>query len=135
MNRRRFTSHGLVIVSVLVIAASLSSPTMADNGELVLESRDSPYARLSRLSAQDSDDGVIVSGEVRKISRSRGLVPGSLMIEVISPDGRVLAEVASRYKRRSPRSISAWFITSVPDPGEAISSVRVSHHPPASWGG
>ena len=135
MNSKRFTLHGLTIGCILAGAAGFPSVALGDNGGFVLDTHDSHYGRLSHVSAQRANGGLVVSGEVRKASRGRGHVPGWVSIELIGSDGRVIAAVTGHYKRRSTRATSAWFRADLAHPEGEVDSVRVSHHPPASWSG
>ena len=135
MNTKRNTLHGLAISGILAGTAGFPSAALGGNSGFVLDSHDSHYGRLSHVSAQRANGELVVSGEVRKASRGRGHIPGWVSIELIGNDGRVIAAVTSHYKRRSPRATSAWFRAGVAHPDGEVDSVRVSHHPPASWSG
>lgn len=115
---------------IFVIAATVSACTgiAPKNANVNVERESSSLARIFNVMVTSSDSGVTVSGTLDKRFHSRTVIPGHVDIIFLSPEGEVLHQLQTDYRRSSLKSRHSTFRVEVPLQLPDGSTVRVEHH-------
>nr|MBS0022420.1 hypothetical protein [Gammaproteobacteria bacterium] len=129
------SSARLGMLSLALIAVALGCASLAPNlvrqGAVTMEYSPSHYsAHWSRVSVRRTESGTAISGELHKQSLHRGKLSGHVDIEVVSPDGALLAQTETRYDYVSAtgKIQRAGFSTVLSLQVPEGSTVRLNHH-------
>ena len=120
----------LTIVSILFgLSACGTAPiNIAREGTVNLEYSSSRNLHFSLVGIYRNEVGVLITGELHKRSHGRGSIPGHIDIEIISPDGAILAIKSTNYKRGSIKSRRSQFAVEILIDLPINSTVRIMHN-------
>jgi hypothetical protein len=125
----------LGVLSLAVAAAAMGCASLASDlvgqGAVTVEYYPSRYsAHWSHVAVRRSESGTAISGEFHKRSLHRGKLSGHADIEVVSPDGSLLAQTTAPYGYGSTtgKVQRAGFSTVLPVQVPEGGTVRVTHH-------
>lgn len=124
-----------ILLNVALIAAAVGcaslAPDLVSQGAVTVEHNPSRFsAHWSHVSVRRTESGTAISGEFHKRSFHRGKLSGHVDIEVVSPDGALLAQARAPYGYGSGTGkvqragVSAVLPVQVPKG----STVRLIHH-------
>ena len=122
-----FVIAGLVLSGTCVVASQGNLP-----GEVVVDSRFQRDVRIVGVSAQPKGSGLVISGQVKRMSRSnRGRIPkGYVAATLYGSDGTVLYEATTAYwPRVIPRTgqMKSRFSINIPGDAPEGSVVRLNY--------
>lgn len=119
---------GIVLaMSITNMGCATTGKDLVRDGVVDIERESSRYTMVTLVSAMQEGHDLLVRGEVRRRHGGRSPIPGHIDVQIIGPDGDVLADTSIGYHRRSAKWRSASFYTrleTVPPPG---STIRVLH--------
>jgi len=129
MNMYIKTLAAIAILTTLTLTAGCATvgKDLVRDNTVKIETVSSKWATISSVSVIQEGDKVMLRGKVRRPLAGRGHIPGHIDLKVIGADGSVLEESSIVYHRRSLKSKSAIFHTTLkvtPPPG---STIRVIH--------
>ena len=122
---RRFSI--VIFISVLT-ACGTTQVNMVREGKAQLELIPSDYLHFSRVGIYRVDTGVLVVGELHTDNHGRAIIPGHIVIEVITPDGGLFTTISSDYQSGSFKSRKSQFAVEIPNEMPVNSTVRITHH-------
>jgi hypothetical protein len=93
-----------------------------------VETVQSEYGHLSRISVWASEAGTEIVGEVHGSHHGRGYVRGHVDIEVIKSDGTILLTEEYKYHNRAGKSRVTPFSIMIPTVVPNGSTIRLAHH-------
>lgn len=128
--RARLGVLSLAVVAAAIGCASLA-PDLVRQGAVTVEYQPSRYsAHWSHVAVRRTESGTVISGEFHKRSLHRGKLSGHADIEVVSPDGSLLAQTKAPYGYGSAtgKIQRAGFSAVLPVQVPQGSTVRVTHH-------
>jgi hypothetical protein len=106
--------------------ASSDAEVRIDDGLRIEEVASSRF-EIERVRVRRSEDTLSVSGDVSRVIRSRGFIPGQVKVRLLGPDGAVLAEDRATPMRRNRQARSAHFFVRLPVQAPAGSTVEIVH--------
>lgn len=120
----------LIILSSFVMSgcATNQQKDFLNSNNVTVEKVDSKKARIGLVSVAESNGGVVIRGEIRRRSNSRGRIPGHMDIKILASDGQLVAESFVNYKRRSHRSRTAKFSLKLDSTPTSHYRIEVAHH-------
>jgi hypothetical protein len=101
---------------------------MVREGTVNVEYSSSPYLHFSSVGIYGNEVGVIIVGELHKRGHGRGAMPGHIEIEILGPDGTLLATRSIHYHRGSTKSRRSQFSIEIPIDLPINSTVRIMHN-------
>ena len=116
---------------VLPVSSALASPENSPS-EFEIDAKFQRYVRIVGVSAQQNESGLVISGEVKRVSRSnRGRIPkGYVGATLYNSEGTVLYKgTASYFPRMIPRTgkMKSSFQASIPVEPPSGSVVRLDY--------
>lgn len=118
----------LFYIFVITIAVSGCTSIETKKANVNIESESSSLARIFNVIVISTESGVMVSGTLDKRFHSRTVIPGHVDILFLSPEGEVLHQLQTDYRRSSIKSRHSKFRVEVPLILPEGSTVRVVHH-------
>jgi hypothetical protein len=114
-------------------AACASTPVAGSDAELRHEDRlriekaAASRFEIERVRVRRGSDALGVSGDVSRVIRSRGFIPGQVEVRLLGPDGTVLAEDNATPMRRNRQARSAHFFVRLPVQAPPGSTLQIVH--------
>jgi len=116
---------GAACASTLPVASSETELRIEDG--LRIEEAASSRFEIDRVRVRRSADALSVSGDVSRVIRSRGFIPGQVEVRLLAPDGTVLAEDSATPMRRNRQARSAHFFVRLPVQAPPGSTLQIVH--------
>ena len=130
LGKRRLALRGVSLMLMVwgVAGCSILPPNLASDSRMQIDRVDSNNAIIGQVHVGAVNDGVRVSGSLRKKFLARGRIPGYLHSDLIAADGSVLDTGVTRYHRRFAKSGRAYFPHTVAVPSDTVRAIRLVHH-------
>lgn len=125
--------QALAIFFVLFIFPSLhgcatNAENLVQEKKVNVETVQSEYGHISRISVWASEAGTEIAGEVHGSTHRRGYILGHIDVEVIKPDGTILITDKYEYHNRGGKSRVTPFSVMIPMVVPYGSTIRLTHH-------
>lgn len=123
-------------VLVTIIAGSgasvlgcASSVDLVREGRVTVERVSSRQAKVSRVYVDQIDSRIRIYGELTRLPSASRMVPGHVEVELVGPEGALIAKTDDTYHRKDKRYRRLWFLTELSAIAPAGSRLRVVHVP------
>ncbi len=131
MNKRHHEPvkfFAIIVILFVLSACGSSLKNLVREGTSKVDTTSSRGVHFNRVDVYESDAGLLVRGELHKRSHRRGPIPGHVHIEIIAPDGTVLANTSTNYHRGSSKSRTSRFTVKIPIEVPMNSTIQIMHH-------
>lgn len=117
-----------LFVFSMLHGCAITAENLVHEDKVKIETVQSEYGHLSRISVWASEAGTEIVGEVHGRSHGRGYIRGHIDVEVITPDGTILLTEKYTYHNRGGKSRVTPFSVMIPIVVPDGSTVRLTHH-------
>lgn len=130
---RGLRQGGVAVLLALLMATGASAcateSVVGPQSGLRIERAASSQYSIDHVRVRSGQHAISVSGEVARVIRRRGRIPGDVEVALIGPDGVTLAQGHSSLKRRNRQAQAARFHLRLPVDVPPGSTLIVSHQP------
>jgi len=117
----------LACVLVLFATACATQPAARTDAGIAIETAAASRYEIHRVQVRRAADALSVSGDIAHVPSMRLLVPGTVEVSVVGPDGSRLAAQTTTPMRASRQARHAHFDVRLPVEPPAGSAVRIEH--------
>jgi hypothetical protein len=123
------TAAAAALAGLLSLSASACTamPVASSGSELGIEEVTSDRFIIERVRVRRGANALSVSGDVSRVIRRRGFIPGQVEVRLVGPDGALLAEDSATPMRRNRQARSAHFFVHLPSDAPAGSTLQIIH--------
>lgn len=119
----------IIAVTGIFSLGCASTFDLVREGTVTLDSISSRHAKISRVSVLQTDSKLRIYGELTRLPSASRMVPGYMQIELLDPQGALIAEAHESYQRKDKRHRRLWFLAELSVTAPVGSHLRIIHVP------
>jgi hypothetical protein len=128
VKRRVFAIFFALFIFSTLHGCATNAENLVHEDKVNVETVQSEYGHLSRISVWAGEAGTEIIGEVHGSSHGRGYIRGHVDVEVIKPDDTIFLTERFNYHNRGGKSRVTPFSIMIPTVVPDGSTIRLTHH-------